>query len=296
MSRPAPGPYAVPPAPLRPLPPPVAPSHSGTKGVGRDDFVSGEAVALDLPPGNIGLRTLSGLIDYVIGWGLFIAGLIAFFEMVSRVRIDGAFGMGLLLMWNLTCFLLLPMTVETLTRGKTLGHLICGLRTVNDDAAPITARQAFARALIGIPEMYYTFGVPALVTAAINAKHKRLGDLLAGTYVIRDRFSAPTAQHVVMPPELAEWASTADLAPLPPTLANGIRGFLMRFPTYTPQVQAVTGQQLMNQALRFVSPPPPPSARPERVLEAIAAERYKRDAERIGRNQRLREALFTPSR
>ncbi|MFT3898664.1 MAG: RDD family protein [Gordonia sp. (in: high G+C Gram-positive bacteria)] len=292
MSRPVvPGPYPAPRPVLRPLPPPVNPAHSGTRGVGRDDFVSGEAVALDLPPGNIGLRILSGLIDCVLGWALFFFGILAFVRLLSSVRIDGALAGGLVILWSVIVFMLLPTAVETLTRGKTLGHWVCGLRTVNDDAAPITVRQAFARALVGIPEMYLSYGIPAVITAAINPKHKRLGDLVAGTYVIRDRASIPTANHAVMPPELAEWASTVDLAPLPPTLANSIRGYLLRFSTYTPQVQAVTGQNLVNHALRFVSPPPPP-APPERVLAAIAAERYSRDSARIGRDQKLRAALF----
>ena len=41
---------------------------SATIGVGEDDLVTGEAVALDLPPASIGPRILSGLLDYVIVW------------------------------------------------------------------------------------------------------------------------------------------------------------------------------------------------------------------------------------
>ena len=37
-----------------------------TIGVTEDDLVTGEAVALDLPPASIGLRILSGLLDLVI--------------------------------------------------------------------------------------------------------------------------------------------------------------------------------------------------------------------------------------
>ncbi|QKT09309.1 RDD family protein [Gordonia sp. X0973] len=277
---------------MRPLPPPVNPSHSGTRGVGRDDFVSGEAVALDLPPANLALRAVSGIIDVTVGWALFILWFAYIMPTINDyVRLDSAFRNGLSTLWTVIALIGLPWLVETLTRGKSLGHWICGLRTVNDDAGPITSRQAFSRALIGVPELYPFLGIPALVAAAINAKHKRLGDLLAGTYVIRDRTAIPEANHVMMPPELAEWAASADLAPMPPTLANGIRGYLMRFSTFTPQVQAVTGQHLVNQAMRYVSPMPPP-AEPVRVLSAIAAERYRRDAERIARNQKLQSALF----
>ena len=80
-----------------------------------------------------------------------------------------------------------------------------------------------------MPELYFFGGIPALVTAAINPKCKRLSDLVAGTYVIRDRASVPPSRHIAMPPELAEWATSADFAPMPPTLATGIRGFLDRY-------------------------------------------------------------------
>ncbi|GED96125.1 hypothetical protein nbrc107697_01640 [Gordonia crocea] len=281
---------------MRPLPPPVAPSHSGTRGVGRDDFVSGEAVALDLPSANIGLRVLSGVLDVMVGWALFVLGLIGFSKLLEKVKLDEALANGLFTSWFVLVLIALPFVVETATRGKSLGHLALGLRTVNDDAGLITARQAFARALVGVVELYLLFGIPALITAAVSSKGKRLGDLIAGTYVIRDRRAAPPARHVAMPPTLSEWAATADLAPMPANLSNGIRGFLDRYASFTPQAQAVTGQQLMARALGYVSPAPPSTASPLEVLAAISAERYQRDAKRIARNQKLQEALFSSAR
>ena len=59
----------------------------------------------------------------------------------------------------------LPVHVETLTRGKSLGRLVCGLRTVRDDAGPITFQHAFVRALIGFVEIYVFTGVPAFFSA-----------------------------------------------------------------------------------------------------------------------------------
>ncbi len=40
---------------------------SGTVGVGADDLVTGEAVALDLPHAGLGLRIVSGIIDLLVG-------------------------------------------------------------------------------------------------------------------------------------------------------------------------------------------------------------------------------------
>ncbi|HEY3534252.1 MAG TPA: hypothetical protein VGK60_01700, partial [Pedococcus sp.] len=50
---------------------------SSTVGVGADDLVTGEAVALDLPQAGIGLRIVSGLIDMVVGVGTYVALIVA---------------------------------------------------------------------------------------------------------------------------------------------------------------------------------------------------------------------------
>ena len=75
MSRPVPPrPPAGPGAPVAGRPGPVAwgAGATTTVGVGRNDLVSGEAVALALPPANLGYRILSGIIDVLLGFGLWL--------------------------------------------------------------------------------------------------------------------------------------------------------------------------------------------------------------------------------
>src|SRR5215217_1557944 len=48
--------------------------------------------------------------------------------------------------------LVFPTAIETLTRGRSLGKLAFGLRTVRDDAGPISFQHSFVRALIGVVE------------------------------------------------------------------------------------------------------------------------------------------------
>ncbi|MFW0789950.1 RDD family protein [Gordonia sp. CPCC 205333] len=279
----------------RPLPPPVSVSTSATIGVGRDDLVSGEAVALDLPAANIGLRILSGLIDCLLGVAVYL-GLI--FLLVQSFIGGGFFtNTGLTVALALhTCIIIfalvaIPTVTETFTRGKTLGHWILGLRTVRDDAGPITFRQALTRALLGFVEIYSCWGLPALLCAVTNRKGKRFGDLLAGTYVVRDRFSLDLPTPAPMPPQLEQWASTADVAPLPIPLAIAARSFLGRVDKLNPIARQQVSDQLASQMVRFVAPAPPTAAPPEMVIVAILAERRRRDAARIERDQRLRERV-----
>ena len=98
-----------------------------------------------------------------------------------------------------------------------------GLRTVRDDAGPISFHHSFVRQLVGVVEMWVFTGVPALISALVSSKGKRLGDYLAGTYVVRDRVPLRLPAPAQMPPQLAHWAATADIAPLPDALAVAVR-------------------------------------------------------------------------
>ena len=265
---------------------------SSTVGVGADDLVTGEAVALDLPHAGLGLRLCSGLIDLAVGYtALYVLQWVAYALAGSG---DDALVAAAITVAMIAAMVALPTTFETLTRGKTLGHLALGLRTVRDDAGPIQFRHAVTRALAGVVEIYGCLGVPALLCAVFNRRGKRFGDLLAGTYVIRDRQRVSLPPPPQMPAHLAAWASGADIAPLPDPLAAAIRQFLARTGTFAPQVREELGQRLLTEASPYVAPAPPPGNHPEWVLMAVLAERRRRDAERLAREERLRERLVPP--
>ena len=176
---------------------------SATIGVGEDDLVTGEAVALDLPPASIGPRMLSGLIDYVIVW--VIAFGLAFAGAALAAQLDSALASAVSLIGLVLAWVAYPVTVETLTRGRSVGKLAVGLRTVRDDAGPITFRHALARGMLGVVEVYLFWGIPAVITSVINPRGKRLGDIVAGTYVVRDRVLAQ------LPPPGADAAAPRQL-------------------------------------------------------------------------------------
>jgi uncharacterized RDD family membrane protein YckC len=270
------------------------PVSSATVGVGDDDFVTGEAVALDLPPASIGSRILSGFLDYLIVW-------VATFTLVSAGtalsrQLDDALIAATVLVCFLTAWLVYPVTIETLTRGRSLGKMAAGLRTVRDDAGPITFRHAFTRGLLGVVEVYLFWGIPAVIASIMSSRGKRLGDMLAGTYVVRDRVTAQLPPPVPMPPHLAAWAMNADITQLPDDLAMAVRTFLPAAPTMTPQAREEMGRKLLAEMSLYVSPPPPAGNHPEYVLAAILADRRRRDTVRLARDTALRQRLTAPDR
>jgi uncharacterized RDD family membrane protein YckC len=270
------------------------PVSSATLGVGDDDFVTGEAVALDLPPASIGSRMLSGFLDYLIVWVVTFT-LVSAGAALSR-QLDDALIAATLLVCFLVAWLVYPVTIETLTRGRSLGKMAAGLRTVRDDAGPITFRHAFARGLLGVVEVYMFWGVPAVIASILSSKGKRLGDMVAGTYVVRDRVTAQLPPPVPMPPQLASWAMSADITQLPDDLAMAVRTFLPAAATMTLPAREEMGRKLLAEMSRYVSPPPPPGNHPEYVLAAIIADRRRRDTVRLARDTALRQRLTGPDR
>jgi uncharacterized RDD family membrane protein YckC len=263
---------------------------SSTVGVGVDDLVTGEAVALELPAAGVALHAVSGAIDVVAT--LLLLWAASAVAVIATADSDEALASTAMLLAVVLALLVLPTTLETLSRGRSLGKLALGLRTVRDDAGPIGFRQAFTRALVGVVEIWLLFAIPALVSGLVSAKGKRLGDYAAGTYVVRERVRMTIPPPPAMPPALAGWAVGADIARLPDGLAMAVRQFLARAAGLSPTSRASIAAELQAEVLRHVAPPPPAGSHPEMVLTAVIADRRRRDGQRLQREAELRARLL----
>ena len=256
-----------------------------------DDLVTGEAVALDLPPASVAIRIGSGALD--VTSVLTVGFCVIFLAMIVSFDADGALQHVAIVCSLILVFLVFPTTVETLTRGKSLGKWVFGLRVVRDDGGTVTAQQSFVRALIAIPEIYLFSGGPAFFSCLVSSRGKRLGDYAAGTYVVRDRVNLALPPPPPMPPQLAQWAGSADLRTPPVGLALAIRQYLSRLPTLDPASRQRIGELLANRLSEYVAPPPPPGTQPWDFLAAVGAARRERDLARLRRDETLRARLTT---
>jgi uncharacterized RDD family membrane protein YckC len=254
-----------------------------------EDLITGEAVVLDLHPASFIVRGLALFADLVVTalsvvlavWLLYTAG----------GSIDPAANSAIGLVTSLGVLIGIPILVETLTRGRSLGKWLAGIRVVRDDGGPIRARHALIRGLLSVLEIYWSFGSVALIVSLLNRRGKRVGDVLAGTYVIRERTPRELFTPVPMPPYLYAWARTSDLGRLPDGLGLAVRQFLGRAGRLDPRMRAQLGFSLAQQVSAYVVPLPPAGTPPEDFLGAVLAERRERDYARL-----LREAEQTAAR
>lgn len=239
-------------------------------------LVTGEAVVLDLRTAGVPSRLLAALLDAVVQ----TVGYLLFFFLigVTAPTASEAAIAGFVVLSMVLVMLGYPVLMETLAGGRTLGKMALGLRVVRDDGGPIRFRHALTRGLLGVfvEKPGFTFGFAALITALLNERGKRLGDLLAGTVVVQERVASARSDFVVMPPPLADWAATLDLSALSDDLAESARSYLGRWSSLTPTAQADLGGRLASAVAAVVTPPPPPNVPAWAYLSAVLAERRRR--------------------
>lgn len=256
-------------------------------------IITGEAVVLELRPASFAARGVSILIDIAaqvaIALGVFYVASQAISDLNSSA------GRALGLATAVAILVILPVTVETLTRGKSLGKLVMGLRIVRDDGGAIRFRHALIRALVAVLEIYMLAGSLAIIVSMLNERSKRLGDMLAGTYSMRERLPATPSTEFIAPQYMQQWAAAADIGRLPDPLARRISQFLHQEAQMTAGSQFELAASLADEAVAFVSPAPPPGTAPRDFLSALMAERRGRDFRRINaqrvRSEQLGERL-----
>ena len=94
---------------------------------------------------------------------------------------------------------------EWLWNGQTPGKRLLKLRVIREDGRPITLWEALARNLLRIFDAVPGFVLPVysvgLITIFMNQRDQRIGDMFAGTVVIRERSDeAPTFQETFSNP------------------------------------------------------------------------------------------------
>ena len=242
-----------------------------------DSLISGEAVALDLRPTGFVLRGAGLAIDWLVYFvgGTLVLLYVIYPIMYAIVGTDSAARTAVTIAMSVVMLVIVPIVVELLSRGKSLGKLAIGARIVRDDGGAITFRHSFIRALVGIFEIYATFGGGAVLTALLNARTKRLGDLLAGTYSQYERVSRVDDLPLFIPPQLATWATTADVGRMPDRLARRISQFLRQADALSPVARSRVGAQLAGEVASWVYPLP--TADPESLLTAVIAVRRQRE-------------------
>ena len=253
----------------------------------REALVTGEAVLLDLRPASFAMRILSFAIDGLVSLALLVGGIWSLAMLARSASLDEGYLAAGSVLISAFALLGIPVLAETVSGGRSLGRWAVGTRVVRDDGGPVHVRQSILRAVSALFEIWTVSGMLALAIALVDARSRRLGDLLAGTFVLQERLRTPAPTRVEVPGHLTAWARCADVGRLPPTLLQEIRTFLARSSSLHARSRRDLALDLVQRVVPSVSPPPPPGTDPEAFLQAVLAERSRRDEELLRSRREL---------
>ena len=156
-----------------------------------------EHVVLDFEIAGIGSRALAALIDMAILLGILAAGgmLLA---ILARLGLRlGPWAAAILLLAAFGLWYGYFTFFEGLRGGQTPGKRAAGIRVVRDTGHAVTLAAAATRNLLRIADFLPPPYVLGVILVALHPRAKRLGDMVAGTVVVRDR---PLKAEVVKTP------------------------------------------------------------------------------------------------
>ncbi|MBL8952608.1 MAG: RDD family protein [Myxococcaceae bacterium] len=178
------------------------------------DVATPERVGLSLPIAGIGYRSLAWLIDVSLILSFWV---IAYFlyaltgpdvmkvvgGMSTFVRVAAVLGFFFFqwVYWT---------ACEVLWRGQTPGKRFMKIRIVRSDGSPVGVLESAVRNLLRLVDFLpIGYGLGALVML-VDPKHRRLGDLAAGTVALREE-QIDLSGYAAAPPAVA--AATRELTP-----------------------------------------------------------------------------------
>jgi uncharacterized RDD family membrane protein YckC len=191
-----------------------------------------------------GNRGFAAAFDFILATLIFIGAFFMFSTFADAVGFQSAspyFGIVVLLTFSVawSYFILL----EWLGNGQTIGKRIFGLRVIADDGAPAGFTAVLVRNLVRMVDFlpgFYGFGLLAIV---VSSRSQRLGDLAAGTFVVRapqpqlDYFSLRTVTPLGAGAHL-------ETRILPGEAQRLVREFVAREATLAPDHRARVAKQL----------------------------------------------------
>jgi hypothetical protein len=175
-----------------------------------------------------------------------------------------------------------PALTETVWNGRTPGKMAMGLRVVTIEGAPVRFRHAAIRSALGLVDFLLGAGTLAILSALATRQSQRLGDLAAGTIVIRERQVQSESRPVAFspPPGWEAYTGALDVSRLSGEGYVLVRSFLLRVHELDPAARRDRAASLAARVAATIEVPLHAGTDPEGFLVAVAAAHQARHADR----------------
>ena len=169
-----------------------------------------EGVPLELTLAGLGSRFAAALIDYLIE-GVIIVALLLVLGYGAGLGRPGSNGLADAA-WFVGFFAIFwgyNIAFEVLNSGRTPGKALNGIRVVLESGAPEPFAASAVRNVIRIIDILPGTYLVGVVSILVTSRNQRVGDLAAGTLVIRDRRAVPAEVRIPYFVEAPAWDTSA---------------------------------------------------------------------------------------
>jgi uncharacterized RDD family membrane protein YckC len=239
----------------------------------RISIATPEGVELELVLAGVGSRLVATIVDFLIKGAV----LLALWVIGDAAGGDqGGFIVALLIVASFLVWFGYDVAFETLASGRTPGKRAAGLRVVRLGGEPVGFLASAVRNLLRLVDSLPGIYAVGAVCILFSRRNQRLGDLAAGTLVVRERRAAlpaawPTAPDSAVADRYAAW----DVSGITSFELVTVRRFLERRWQLDPTARGRLGWELAER-LRPKVAGAPPDLHPEQFLEALAAAKAAR--------------------
>jgi uncharacterized RDD family membrane protein YckC len=222
------------------------------------EIATPERVAMELPLAGVGSRALAYLID---AGAMFVTWVVAYFvlslivsDVLGLFQSLSGLAQSLLAIGLFAAQWVYWTACEALWGGRTLGKRAVGIRVSRQDGEAPGVFECAVRNLCRVLDFLPVFYCAGVIAALLGRRHQRLGDLLAGTVLVREEAV-----------DLSRYAPGAEAGPAPSPAARAhaaltpaetelVLAFLDRAPSLEPAARArLTGKMVE----RFLAHRPP---------------------------------------
>ena len=224
-----------------------------------------EGLDVDLVLAGLGSRFIARLIDSLIQFGTILA------LAIVASRFHNGWVDAVMIVIVFAMFFVYDIVFEVFGSGRTIGKRSAGLRVVRSGGQPVGFMASAVRNVLRLVDFLPTLYFLGTISVIVSTNNQRLGDLAAGTVVVRERATRAPATG------WTEWSRPTvpleavvgwDVSAISPAEVAAVRAFLDRRLTLPPDARARIGYALAVRLGAKVSGIPA-DAHPEYVLEGV---------------------------
>lgn len=230
----------------------------------RMSIATPEGVEVELTLAGIGSRFMAGALDYTIQ-------LVVIVAMALILQPAGGAGAAIFTSAAFAMIFFYDVLFEVLGGGRTPGKRVNGLRVVRSGGRPITFTRSALRNILRLIDILPGMYAVGMTVMFISPRNQRVGDLAAGTYVVRDRHGdSRRPEGAFVPAVDSEPARTWDMTGVSAEDVATVRAFLERRSELSDEARRDIGRQLAER-LRPRVGGVPPDVQDEHFLELLVA-------------------------